>query len=119
MNPVIQGFERTDGELLDTAVGQLVPTARRVPAAGGAPATVMTDQRRAAARRVREIASRLRTRGKLSREESALVIRRVTGELADLAEDRGGGGRGAAQRPPGAAEGDQRPGVRPAPPGPG
>ena len=46
----------------------------------------MTDRRRAAARRVREIASKLRTRGKLSREESTAVIRRVTGELADLAE---------------------------------
>ena len=46
----------------------------------------MTDRRRAAARRVRQIASTLRTRGKLSREESSRVIRRVTGELADLAE---------------------------------
>jgi hypothetical protein len=48
--------------------------------------TVMTDRRRAAARRVREIAGRLRTRGKLSREETTRAIRRVTGELADLAQ---------------------------------
>lgn len=75
----------TDYGLLARAVGKLVRTARRVQAAGGAPATVMTDRRRAAARRVREIASRLRTRDKLSREESGLVIRRATGELADLA----------------------------------
>jgi hypothetical protein len=40
---------------------------------------------RAAARRVREIAGRLHTRGKLSREETTQVIRQVTGELADLA----------------------------------
>jgi len=46
----------------------------------------MTDRRRAAARRVREIASKLRTRGKLSREETTQAIARVTGQLADLAE---------------------------------
>jgi IS5 family transposase len=57
-----------------------------VQAAGGATGTVMTDRRRAAARRVRQIASTLRTRGKLSREETSRVIRRVTGELADLAQ---------------------------------
>src|SRR5262245_42045679 len=81
----------TDSGLLAKAVGKLVRTARRVQAAGGATGTVMTDRRRAAARRVRQIASTLRTRGKLSREESSRVIRRVTGELADLA------GQAAAQ----------------------
>src|SRR5262245_27481281 len=75
----------TDSGLLAKAVGKLVRAARRGPAAGGATGTVMTDRRRAAARRVRQIASTLRTRGKLSREESSRVIRRVTGELADLA----------------------------------
>src|ERR1700722_6486077 len=75
----------TDSGLLARAVGKLVRTARRVQAAGGATGTRMTDRRLAAARRVREIAVRLRTRGKLSREESTAVIRRVTGELADLA----------------------------------
>jgi transposase, IS5 family len=76
----------TDSGLLAGAVGKLVRTARRVQAAGGATGTVLTDRRLAAARRVREIAARLRTRGKLSREESTRAIRRVTGELADLAE---------------------------------
>src|SRR5215469_11611860 len=76
----------TDSGLLAKAVGKLVRTARRVQAAGGATGTVMTDRRRAAARRVRQIASTLRTRGKLSREESTKVIRQITGELADLAE---------------------------------
>jgi transposase, IS5 family len=76
----------TDSGLLAKAVGKLVRTARRVQAAGGAPATRVTDRRRAAARRVRRIASQLRTRGKLSREESSQVIARVTGELAALAE---------------------------------
>jgi transposase, IS5 family len=76
----------TDSGLLAKAVGKLVRTVRRVQAAGGATGTVMVDRRRAAARRVREIASKLRSRGKLSREESTQVIRRVTGELADLAD---------------------------------
>jgi transposase, IS5 family len=76
----------TDCGLLARAVGKLVRAARRVQAAGGAPGTVMTDRRRAAARRMREIASKLRARGKLAREESSAAIGRVTGELAGLAE---------------------------------
>ena len=105
----------TDTGLLAKAVGKLVRTARRVQAAGGATGTMMTDRRRAAARRMRQVASRLRIRGKLSREDSTRVIRRVTGELAGLAEaGRGRGRRGAAQRPPGRAEGAQRAGPRPA-----
>jgi IS5 family transposase len=76
----------TDSGLLAKAVGKLVRTVRRVQAAGGATGTTVVDRRRAAARRVREIASKLRTRGKLAREESTQAIRRVTGELADLAE---------------------------------
>src|SRR5215475_5263447 len=76
----------TDSGLLAKAVGKLVRTVRRVQAAGGATGTVMTDRRRAAARQVRQIASTLRTRGKLSCEETSRVIRRVTGELADLAD---------------------------------
>ena len=75
----------TDSGLSAKAVGKLVRTVRRVQAAGGATGTVVTDRRRAAARRVREIASKLRGRGRLSREESTQVIHRVTGELADLA----------------------------------
>jgi transposase, IS5 family len=46
----------------------------------------MTDWRRAAARRMRQIAATLRTRGKLGREESSRAIARVTGELAVLAD---------------------------------
>src|SRR5215472_10119875 len=76
----------TDVGLLAKAVGKLVRAARRVQAAGGATGTVMTDRRRAAARRMRQAASTLHTRGKLSREEATQAIRRVTGELAGLAE---------------------------------
>ena len=72
----------TDSGLLARAVGKLVRTARRVQAAD----TVITDRRRAAARRVREIAGKLRSRGKLSREESSKAIAQVTRELAGLAE---------------------------------
>ena len=74
-----------DSGLLAKATGKLVRTVCRVQAAGGATGTAVTGRRRAAARRVRQIASKLRSRGKLSREESTQVIRRVTGELADLA----------------------------------
>jgi IS5 family transposase len=80
----------TDSGLLARAVGKLVRTVHRVQAAGGAPATVMTDRRRAAARRVRQIASKLRTRGKLAREESTQVISRVAAELASLAQATAG-----------------------------
>jgi IS5 family transposase len=76
----------TDSGLLAKAVGKLVRTARRVQAAGGATGTCMVDRRRAAARRVREIASKLHARGKLSREETTQAIGRVTGELAGLAQ---------------------------------
>jgi hypothetical protein len=63
----------TDSGLLARAVSKLVCTARRVQAAGGATGTLMTDRRRAAARRVREIASKPRRREKLSQEESTRV----------------------------------------------
>jgi len=45
----------TDVGLLAKAVGKLVRTARRVQATGGATGTAMTDGRRAAARRAREM----------------------------------------------------------------
>jgi transposase, IS5 family len=76
----------TDSGLLAKAVGKMVRAARRVQAAGGATGTGMRDRRRAAARRVRQIAGKLRSRAKLAGEERSQVILRVTGELADLAE---------------------------------
>jgi transposase, IS5 family len=76
----------TDSGLLAKAVGKLARAVRRVQAAGGATATKTVDRRRAAARRVREIASKLRTRSKLGKDESTRAIHRVTGELAGLAE---------------------------------
>src|SRR5213082_4279474 len=50
----------TDSGLLARAVGKMARTVRRVQAAGGATRTRARDRRRAAARRVREIASKLR-----------------------------------------------------------
>ncbi len=76
----------TDAGLLAKAVGKLVRAARRVQAAGGAAGTVMTDRRRAAGRRAREMALTMRARAQLGRDESSRAIRRVTGDLADLAE---------------------------------
>jgi IS5 family transposase len=76
----------TDSGLLAKAVGKLARTVRRVQAAGGATGTAVTDRRRAAARRMRELAAKLRTRAKLGREESTQAIHRVTGELAGLAD---------------------------------
>jgi transposase, IS5 family len=75
-----------DCGLLAKAVGKLVRAARRVQAAGGAVGTVMTDRRRAAGRRVRQVAISLRSRGKLATQERSALISRVTGELAGLAE---------------------------------
>ena len=76
----------TDAGLLAKAVGKLVRAARRVQAAGGATGTVMTDRRRAAGRRAREMAATMHARAQLGRDESSRAIRRVTGDLADLAE---------------------------------
>jgi hypothetical protein len=69
-----------DAGLLAKAVGKLVRAARRVQAAGGATGTVMTDRRRAAGRRAREMAATMRARAQLGRDESSRAIRRVTGD---------------------------------------
>ena len=76
----------TDAGLLAKAVGKLVRAARRVQAAGGATGTVMTDRRRAAGRRAREMAATMRARAQLGRDEASRAISRATGDLADLAE---------------------------------
>jgi transposase, IS5 family len=76
----------TDCGLLAKAVGKMVRAARRVQAAGGAAGTVMTDRRRAAGRRVRQVAISLRSRGKLASAGRSALISRVTGELAGLAD---------------------------------
>jgi transposase, IS5 family len=76
----------TDAGLLARAVGKLVRAARRVQAAGGATGTVMTDRRRAATRRAREMAATMRARAQLARDERSRAIARATRDLADLAQ---------------------------------
>ena len=84
----------TDAGLLARAVGKLVRAARRVQAAGGATGTVMTDRRRAAGRRAREMAATMRIRAKLGRDRE---------QPGDGPDDRGpgragGDGGGAGRR---------------------
>jgi IS5 family transposase len=69
----------TDAGLLAKAVGKLVRAVRRVKAAGGAAGTVMTDRRRAAGRRAREMAATMRARARLGRDETSRAIGRATG----------------------------------------
>jgi transposase, IS5 family len=76
----------TDSGLLAKAVGKIARTVARVKAAGGATRTRSRDRRRAAGRRARSIASKLRLRGAQQRAEAQATVRRITGELADLAE---------------------------------
>jgi IS5 family transposase len=58
----------------------------RIKAAGGATRTGSRDRRRAAGRRARSIASKLRLRSAAAKDEAQTAVRRLTGELADIAE---------------------------------
>jgi hypothetical protein len=62
------------------------PPAHRVQAAGGATRTKVRDRSRSAAARAREIGAKLRLRAAQTRDEAQAVVRRVTGELAELAD---------------------------------
>lgn len=75
----------TDSGLLAKAVGKIARTVGRVKAAGGATRTGSRDRRRAAGRRARSIASKLKLRGAVQREEAQATVARITGELAGLA----------------------------------
>ena len=76
----------TDTGLLAKAVGTICRTVARVKAVGGATRTRTRDRRRSAGRRARSIASKLRLRGQQHRDEAQAVVRRITGELASIAE---------------------------------
>lgn len=76
----------TDSGLLAKAVGAMARTVARIKAAGGATRTLARDRRRSAGRRARSIASKLRLRGAQQRDEAQAAVRRITGELADIAE---------------------------------
>lgn len=76
----------TDSGLLAKGVTRIAATIARVKAAGGATRTQATDRRRAAGRRIRAIAAKLKLRGAEQRGQAQTAVRRITGELAGLAE---------------------------------
>ncbi len=76
----------TDSGLLAKAIGTMARTIERVKGAGGATRTRARDRRRSAGRRARSIASKLRLRGEQQRDQAQATVRRITGELAGIAE---------------------------------
>jgi IS5 family transposase len=104
----------TDSGLLAKAVRRIAAAGRRVQAAGGATRTRLRDRGRSAGRRAREIGAKLRLRAAQTRDEAQTAVRRITGELAGLAERSAAeaekllvNARRAPPRP--AAPGGQRP----------
>ena len=76
----------TDSGLLAKAVRRIAVTGRRIQAAGGATRTRLRDRSRSAGKRAHGIAAKLRLRSAQGREEAQATVRRITGELAGLAE---------------------------------
>lgn len=76
----------TDSGLLAKAVGSMARTVARIKAAGGATRTLARDRRRSAGRRARSIAAKLKLRGEQQRDAAQAAVRRITGELAGIAE---------------------------------
>jgi transposase, IS5 family len=76
----------TDSGLLGKAVRRIAATGERIRAAGGAVRTRLRDRSRAAGKRAHAIASKLRSRAALGRDEAKAAVLTSTGELAELAE---------------------------------
>nr|WP_225331588.1 ISNCY family transposase [Mycobacterium intracellulare] len=76
----------TDSGLLAKAVTTMARTITRIHNAGGARRTRARDRSRSAGQRARSIASKLRLRGAVAREEAQAAVARITGELAGIAE---------------------------------
>ena len=76
----------TDSGLLAKAVRRIAATGRRIQAAGGATRTKVRDRSRSAGKRAHGIAAKLRLRTAAGRDEAQATVRRITGELAGLAE---------------------------------
>jgi transposase, IS5 family len=76
----------TDSGLLGKAVRRIAATGERIQAAGGAVRTRLRDRSRAAGKRAHAIASKLRSRAALGREEAKAAVLTSTAELAELAE---------------------------------
>src|SRR3954452_7953458 len=68
----------TDAGLLAKAVVKTGRLVKRVKAAGGPSRTRCTDHARAAGRRARQIASKLRLRGAQAKDEAQRVVRQAT-----------------------------------------
>jgi IS5 family transposase len=79
----------TDAGLLAKAVVKIGRLVTRVKAAGGATRTRCPDHSRAAGRRARQIASKLRLRGAQATDEAKRVVAEATAALAGLAESSG------------------------------
>ena len=76
----------TDSGLLAKGIGAVARGVARVKDAGGAVRTRARDRRRSAGRRARSIASKLRLRGQQQRDQAQTTVRRITGELAGIAQ---------------------------------
>jgi IS5 family transposase len=76
----------TDSGLLAKAIRRIAATGRRIQAAGGATRTKVRDRSRSAGKRAHAIGAKLRMRSAAGKEEALAAVRRVTGELVDLAE---------------------------------
>jgi IS5 family transposase len=75
----------TDSGLLAKAIGSMARSVAGIKAAGGATRTASRDRRRSAGRRARSIAAKLKLRGEQQRDAAQAAVRRITGELADIA----------------------------------
>jgi transposase, IS5 family len=76
----------TDSGLLAKGIGSMCRTMARIKTLGGATRTRVRDRRRSAGRRARAIAAKLRLRGAQQRDQAQTAVRRITGELADIAD---------------------------------
>src|SRR5436190_14636188 len=79
----------TDAGLLAKAVRRIARIVTRVKAAGAATRTRCPDHSRAAGRRARQIASKLRLRGAQAKDEAKRVVVEATAALAGLAKSSG------------------------------
>ena len=93
----------TDSGLLAKAVRPVAAGGRRVQAAGGGIRTRLRDRSRSAGKRAHGIAATLRLRSAQGKEEAQATVRRITGELAWLAQRAAADADAVAvQRPPSA-----------------
>jgi IS5 family transposase len=76
----------TDSGLLAKAIGSMARTVVRIKGAGGASRTPSRDRRRSAGQRARSIAAKLKLRGEQHRDQAQAAVRRITAELAGIAE---------------------------------